>query len=106
LHDCYQTQNIRNSIHLSTHGYKFISIFNYHILSPPLLAEVHVIMNNCYKLKVAYYLKFKLQLKPLENCALLGYYAASSGKAYHYLLHYSPEKRNPPLLRDGSLKSR
>jgi len=63
-------------------------------------------MNNCYKLKVAYYLKFKLQLKPLENCALLGYYAASSGKAYHYLLHYSPEKRNPPLLRDGSLKSR
>jgi len=91
---------------LSTHGYKFILIFNYQILSPPLLAEVHVTTNDCYKLKGAHYLKFKLQITPLENCALLGYYAASNGKAYRYLLHYDPEKRNSHLLRGESLKSR
>ena len=64
-----------------------------------------------------------------ENCALLRYYAASSGNSlptfrdnplkmgqvfcpetsvnnYHYSLHNNPEERSSHLLRGASLKSR
>ena len=53
-----------------------------------------------------------------ENCALLGYYAASSGNFlpigcpetsvinYHYSFCNNPEQRSSQLLRGGSLKSR
>jgi len=68
----------------------------------------------------------------LENCALLGYYAVSSGNSlltfwnsligyicksqeylldpetvrnYHYLICNSPEEHSSHLLRSGSLKS-
>ena len=42
-----------------------------------------------------------------ENCAFLGYYAASSGNfSYHYLLRNNPGERSFHLLRGGSLKLR
>ena len=54
-----------------------------------------------------------------ENCALLRYYAASSGNSLpdipkepigpifnHYSLYSNPEERSSHLLRGGSLKSR
>lgn len=49
-------------IHMATHGYKFLLTLTSHVLSPPLLVEVQVIIDDCYKLKEAHYLKFKLQI--------------------------------------------
>ena len=40
-----------------------------------------------------------------ENCAVPGYYAASSGNC-HYPLRNIPEERSSQLLRGGSLNSR
>jgi hypothetical protein len=41
---------------------------------------------------------YRTIILPAESCALLGYYAASSGN--------KPEDRNSHLLRSGTLKSR
>jgi len=47
-----------------------------------------------------------INLGSAENCAPLGYYAASDGNSYKYSLRNNLEGRSSQLLRDGSLKSR
>jgi hypothetical protein len=90
-------------------------------------------VNSQYSVSIRLLLDPTISQEGNENCALLGYYASSSGdtlwtirdnlsnyrslnmgpkdctetseRNYHYSLHNSPEERSSHILRGGSLKS-